>query len=360
MVGIAPARERSVTVTAKPSSGTGAGRSRLWLRVLVCLVGAVGVGVALRGRLPDPGAVVAVFRAADPRWAALAVLVQFLSQAAFALQQRRLLSALAVDVPARDMLAITYSRSAISMVVPAGAAVSAAFALRQFRRRGASTVTATAAMLLSGVASAAGLVLLYAVTVGAAALPRLWEGHAAAIVFSAAGVTLVTLAACVAVRSHRRPPALRSRAAYQVRWPLLERITEQVRRAGREARAVRARDWAVSLAFAVVNWLLDLTCLIAVAHACDLPLTWFQLATVYLAVQVVRQLPVTPGGIGLIEASLLAGLLAAGAPQASAAAVVLGYRLVSFWLVLPAGLTAYLRLTRGSRGTARNGPPTDR
>jgi uncharacterized protein (TIRG00374 family) len=112
------------------------------------------------------------------------------------------------------------------------------------------------------------------------------------------------------------------------------------------ARAVSVGQLAVPVGYAALNWLLDLCCLIAVAHACDLPLTAFQLATVYLAVQVVRQVPLTPGGIGLIEASLLAGLVTAGAPQSGAAAAVLAYRLISCWLVLPAGLLAYVRLHR--------------
>ena len=54
------------------------------------------------------------------------------------------------------------------------------------------------------------------------------------------------------------------------------------------------------------------------------------MATVYVGIQVLRQIPLTPGGIGIIEAALLAGLIAAGAAAAPAAAAVLIYRVLTF------------------------------
>ncbi|MET0422816.1 MAG: YbhN family protein [Actinoplanes sp.] len=309
---------------------------REWLRrhgvrLLVGVVAAAAVVVALRGRVPHPADVVSVLAAADFRWLAAAVLGQFLSQAAFARQQRALLSAFAVQVSRGDALAITYSRSAMSMVLPAGSAMSAAFALRQYRRRGASTSAAATVMVLSAMVSVVGLALLYAGTIGPGALPLI-------------GALAVLSGVLVLLR--RRPAADAEKPAREARWRWVGRALAQVRVIAAQTRSVRSRHWAAAIAFAVLNWLLDLGCLVTVAHAVDLPLGFFPLATVYLAVQVVRQIPLTPGGVGLIEASLLTGLVAAGAPQASAAAVVLGYRVVSFWLLLPAGLFAYLRLNR--------------
>jgi uncharacterized protein (TIRG00374 family) len=104
---------------------------------------------------------------------------------------------------------------------------------------------------------------------------------------------------------------------------------------------VPAHHWTATIAAAVANWSLDVACLVAVARACDLGIGYPEIAGVYLAVQIVRQIPVTPGGLGLIETSLLTGLVAAGAAQPAAAAVVLGYRLISFWLILPVGLATY-------------------
>ncbi|WP_328468317.1 hypothetical protein OHA21_51465 [Actinoplanes sp. NBC_00393] len=64
--------------------------------------------------------VLAVVREMEPGWLVVALAAQVLSQVAFAQQQRVLLAALGVRVAGREMLAITYSRSAISMALPAG------------------------------------------------------------------------------------------------------------------------------------------------------------------------------------------------------------------------------------------------
>ena len=306
------------------------------------LIIAVGVVLvfALRGRVPDPAAVLDVAADADPRWAILAVLAQMLSQAMFAHQQRRLLAAFTVDVSMPRALAITYSRSAISMALPAGSAVSAAFAVQQYRRRGATAATAATIMVLSGVASIVGLVLLYAagLLATASAEHAILAGSATIAVTGGALAWSITRAGSAAPR----PAAPRP----ETRWPAANKVLEHIRATAHRARTVPARHWAATIAFAASNWLLDLACLAAVARACHLSLGYTELAGVYLAVQIVRQFPVTPGGIGLIETSLLTGLVAAGAPQTNAAAVVLGYRLISFWLILPIGLATYLALRR--------------
>ncbi|SNY23974.1 lysylphosphatidylglycerol synthase transmembrane domain-containing protein [Paractinoplanes atraurantiacus] len=288
---------------------------RYVLRAAGAIVGAAVVLGLLHDRVPDPGEMKAALAAADRRWLAVAVLAQTLSQAAFAGQQRTLLAALTVRISRRGALAIAYTRSAMSSVLPAGSAVSAAFAVREYKRHGASTATAATAMVLSGLASVLGITVLCAGVLGGFSRP--W--HALLLVAAAALTTGV---------------------------PLL------LRRFG-EARRMGLRRWSLTVGCAMLNWLLDLGCLVAVTHALDLPVPAHQLATVYLTVQAVRQIPLTPGGIGLIEASLLSGLLAAGAPQAGAAAVVLAYRVISFWLVLPLGLAAYLRLRRLTLGPGR-------
>jgi uncharacterized protein (TIRG00374 family) len=112
----------------------------------------------------------------------------------------------------------------------------------------------------------------------------------------------------------------------------------------RDAASLSPRGWALGAAAALGNWLLDLGCLLAVARACGLPTGVVAIIGTYLLVQVVRQVPITPGGIGVVEASLLVGLVAAGATGGTAAAVVLIYRLLSCWLMAPAGLLAGLAL----------------
>jgi uncharacterized protein (TIRG00374 family) len=94
----------------------------------------------------------------------------------------------------------------------------------------------------------------------------------------------------------------------------------------------------------MANVAADVACLLAVAHAFGLGLPIIAIVGAYLAVQIVRQLPITPGGIGLVEAGLLVALVTAGGRNTTAAAVVLIYRLLSCWLVAPVGLVAWIGL----------------
>ncbi|MFF5083623.1 YbhN family protein [Actinoplanes sp. NPDC000266] len=389
----APAAFRPTSARPRPPEESPPPRQkpprRTALRLLLWAAAAAAVVIALRGRLPDPSSVVEALTHADPRWLAVAVVAQILSQAGFALQQRTLLTALGTRLTVPDALAITFSRTAMGSVLPAGSAVSAAFALRQFRRRGAHVTAATTAVVLSATASVLGLALLYVATAALHLAPSRSTELAVAL------IALVTTAAVLthvrrpaspslfspAVSSPPRPvpaadllaspsrsaassslvPVVGERRGFPALWRNLVAFARrwfawaatQSRRMIGEAKAVRPRHWSLALGYAALNWTLDLACLIAVAQACDFPLSTLQLASVYMAVQIVRQIPITPGGIGLIEASLLAGFLAAGAPEAAAAAVVLGYRVVSFWLMLPIGLATYLRLSRSEPAPSR-------
>jgi uncharacterized protein (TIRG00374 family) len=79
----------------------------------------------------------------------------------------------------------------------------------------------------------------------------------------------------------------------------------------------------------------------------------------YAVANVLAAVPITPSGLGVIEGSLTAIMIAYGAPARIAVPAVLGYRLVNFWFPLPVGGAAYLRL----RATGRGGgppPPTTR
>ena len=59
-----------------------------------------------------------------------------------------------------------------------------------------------------------------------------------------------------------------------------------------------------------------------------------------MTAQVLAQIPVTPGGLGFVEAGLAAMLVLAGVGAADAA-LDLAYRLASYWLPLPAGAAAW-------------------
>lgn len=304
--------------------------ARRWLRTGLLLLAGVAAVAVLRDRIPDPVAAGRILLAADPWWTVVAVVAALSSQTAFAVQQRRLLSGFGVRLPAGQAVALTLSRSAISMAVPAGSAVSAAFAFRIYQRYGAGRTVAAIVTAVSGILSVAALGLLYAAGWLVA------EPGTIGIVIGGGALAVPLLGL---IWNGQRDRIARGAGWAGRRWPV-------VAAALRGVRDLPRRSWLGALRAALLNWFLDLMCLAAAAMACGGTLGWGRLALIYLAVQVVRQVPVTPGGVGLIEASMLAGLVAAGMPAATGAAVVLLYRLVSFWLLLPLGLLGWFRLRR--------------
>jgi uncharacterized membrane protein YbhN (UPF0104 family) len=107
-----------------------------------------------------------------------------------------------------------------------------------------------------------------------------------------------------------------------------------------DMRAVHTRPcraaalWGGSLAFALLHTLV----LITVTRAVGLPLPPALVALLYLAASSAAALLPTPGAIGSLDAALGLALAAAGAPAATAASAVLGYRLLTVWIPLLPGL----------------------
>jgi hypothetical protein len=134
------------------------------------------------------------------------------------------------------------------------------------------------------------------------------------------------------------------------RWRWTAALYEVATGAVRSATSLSFTDWAAGGAASMANWLLDVACLIFTARAFGLTLGVVQVIGTYLAIQLVRQIPLTPGGVGVVEASLLVALVALGATSGTAAAVVLIYRLLSTWLLVPIGLAAWVGLRPGGKG----------
>jgi uncharacterized membrane protein YbhN (UPF0104 family) len=346
------------------SEGDAPARKRRWLvvgKATLVLALLVVAGFSLRGTLPSVTTVTDAILDADTNWLAVAAAAELVSMAMFARQQRRLLTAFGVHMPRHRALALAYSRSAIAISLPAGSAISSAYAFRQFRGDGASRRTAATVMVLSGLLSFAALALLYAtgaLAAGAVHLGIAWhEEPGTTRVSVLITLALVTFVGLFAWRStwqiHPRHP--RTHQPVATRWPRLAALLTPLTDAVTSSRDIGGRDWGLALAAALTNWLTDLLCLYAASQAFHLPVSLAQLGAVYLTVQVVRQIPLTPGGIGVIEVSLLAGLVSAGAGDGAAAATVLVYRLLSCWLIIPVGLLCWLGLRRPAPG----GEPVD-
>ena len=72
-------------------------------------------------------------------------------------------------------------------------------------------------------------------------------------------------------------------------------------------------------------------------HAVGGTLPFVQVAAIYLGGSLVASIAPVPGGLGALEAALVAGLSGLGMPVGAAASAVLIYRLLTFWLTIPVG-----------------------
>jgi uncharacterized protein (TIRG00374 family) len=89
---------------------------------------------------------------------------------------------------------------------------------------------------------------------------------------------------------------------------------------------------------------------LALTVAClayDISLSVPVVLAIYLGESAIASVAPTPGGLGAIEATLVAGLAAAGAYAGPAVSAVLTYRLVTYWFPVIPGVVAYRSLRRG-------------
>jgi uncharacterized protein (TIRG00374 family) len=102
-----------------------------------------------------------------------------------------------------------------------------------------------------------------------------------------------------------------------------------------------------ALLAAVGRWTLDYLSLWVALAAIGTPPRPSLVLLAFCGAQVLAQIPLTPGGLGFVEAGLTAMLALAGVSPGAAVLATFAYRLFSYWLPLPAGLAGYL--AAGSR-----------
>ncbi|MBL8928386.1 MAG: flippase-like domain-containing protein [Pseudonocardia sp.] len=287
---------------------------------------------------PYLGTAMAAVTGAAGGWVGLAMLASAGSLTAFALLRRALLRAAGVDVSTGSTLASVLVANAFHMTLPGGVAFSTGYAYRWMQRHGAGPTVAGWSLVVSGLLSTVGLATLglsASLLVGSTS----WTRMAVEII----GIAVLVLgvgrlvrdpnrvlaaaerALAVVNRLRRRPPAAGS--------DRLVRIAEQLP-------GVRpsARDWTAATGHALLNWLLDLACLAACAHAVGLTgVGTTALLATYVAGMAASGLSLLPGGLGTVDAALILGLVAAGSPATVALSAVVLYRMISLVAVVAAG-----------------------
>lgn len=231
----------------------------------------------------------------------------------------------------------------VSHVLPGGAATGNAMRFGLLHERGATATDAAVGLTLEGVLSTSALAVLLWVAL-VVSIP--FYGPSAAYVTGAVLGALLMAGIALAVVGYSRREALAPGVAHRViarmpsRWrPPLERTFaaagERVRELLGNAPNLRAAAGCAGL-----NRLLDaasLWCFLAafgwVAHPVGL-------LVAYGVAMLVGMVPISPGGLGIVEALLIPALIAMAAPQATAVLGVVSWRLFEYWAPIPlAGLS---------------------
>lgn len=101
---------------------------------------------------------------------------------------------------------------------------------------------------------------------------------------------------------------------------------------------------AASFGMMLLSWVTDIAVLGLAYAAVGATPPWLGLLLAYCAGQVAAAMPVTPGGLGVVEGSLTLALVAFGGAEDTSLAAVLLYRLIAYWLCIPAGALAWFAL----------------
>jgi hypothetical protein len=279
-----------------------------------------------------------VFRNFDWWWVGPAVVVEIASYFSFAAMQFELLKAGHLRAPWTPLVKLTFASQAITNSLPIGNAVASVYGFRWFRRFGADNTLAVWALAGTLVAAVVSLSLLAIVGLGVAAQ----EGASLDLVPVLIGTFLVTLG-IGSLFVYERP--LHAVLSGAVRLSVA--VTGRPR-GDTVALITRITDWMTAvrlswtqigkiITWGTLNWILDCACFAMMFRAIDAPIPWKGLLLAYGAGQLAASLPITPGGLGVVEGSITLALVAFGGSGADNAYAVLLYRIISFWMILLIG-----------------------
>ena len=284
----------------------------------------------------------------NPALVVAAVVLEGLSFLAYA-RMTQLLLPKANRPGLRIVFGSVMASTGVNHVVPGGAATTAAVNYRLLGRAGVPADELGFALATQAIGSAVVLnVVLWGALVASIPTSGFHPIYATAAGVGAVMITVFSAAVVAMLRG-------RDRFAAGVAFALgrLPRVdTESVRATMlglSDQLELLARDrnrLKIVIGMATANWLLDAATLwimlLAFGHRTGI----VGLLVAYGLANVMAAVPVSPGGLGVIEAVLIPTLVGFGAPRAEASIGVVAYRLVNFWLPIPVGAAAYVAVDR--------------
>jgi len=251
----------------------------------------------------------------------------------------------------RQALVMTQASTALSMVTPAGAAVGMAGSYSMLRSWGFSSGSSALAVAVSGVWNQfANLVFPIVALV---LLTGIQQDHPALRTAAFVGLTVLLIA--VVAFAFALSSANRARRIGSLVARLASRLLRLLRRGpvtwGGEGLArfrsgalelLRRRWYVLTLATLVGHltvFLLLVVCL-RVVGVTGGEVSWVEAFAAWALIRILGALPLTPGGLGIVELGLTGALVAFGASNADAVAGTLLYRSLTILPTLLLGLLA--------------------
>ena len=280
-------------------------------------------------------------------WVLAAIAAAMASMHSFAQIQRTLLRSAGVTVSQWRSEAAFYAGNALSTTLPGGPVLSATFVYRQQRLWGASPVVASWQLVMSGALQVAGLALL---GLGGAFLLGA-KDNPFSLLFTLGGfIALLLLAQAVATR----PELIDGIGARVLGWlnSLRSKPADTGLRKWRETltqlESVSLGRRALSEAFgwSLFNWIADVACLAFAAYAAGGHPSLAGLTVAYAAARAMGAIPLMPGGLLVVEAILVPGLVSSGMALADAISAMLIYRLVSWIFISAIGWVVFFFMFR--------------
>lgn len=255
----------------------------------------------------------------------------------------------------------TQASTALSNTVPAGAAVGIGVMYSMYASWAFSRSAVTLSLLLTGIWNNFAKIGMPVVALALLALQG--DANAGLVTASLAGVGMLVAALTMfglvlrSDRLARRIGATMAKVVSRIRRTFgrgpVSGWAEGAERFRAETIDLLRRRWAaLTLATVVSHVSLYLVLLVSLRHVgvADTAVSWAEVLGAFAFVRLISALPITPGGLGLVELGLTAALAVAGGDQELVVAGVLVYRALTYLLPIPTGAIAYLLWRRSRAG----------
>ncbi|MFZ9721482.1 MAG: lysylphosphatidylglycerol synthase transmembrane domain-containing protein [Ilumatobacteraceae bacterium] len=286
----------------------------------------------------------------DPVLLAVAIGLEFVALYCYTLVTHAALGPDANRLTRFDLFRIQLSTRALGSILPGGSAASNALGFRLVTSSGISKADAGFALATAGIGSAVILNVL------------LWVGLVVSIplrgsspVYGTAAVAGAILMAVVGAvvfgivddkgRLHRFVRWLYDKIGRdgESAASLMDHLRDRIRGLLAERDVLRR-----VIMWGTINWLLDLLALWLFLRAFGGSVSPDGLLVAFGLANVLASVPITPGGLGIVEGVYIPTLVGFGVPAATATVTVLTYRIAQFWLPIIVGGLSYASLRIGA------------